>query len=61
MRGAPTLAIKELPGHRSLTTTQGYMHLSPTAAESAIRLLDERNITINCGGIVERGRTQNAN
>jgi integrase len=53
MRGAPMLAIKELAGHRSLMTTQGYMHLSPAAAESAIRLLDERMITADCGGIVE--------
>jgi len=61
MRGAPMLAIKELAGHRSLMTTQGYMHLSPAAAESAIRLLDERQILRNCGGIVETERQEKAN
>ena len=40
MRGAPTRAIQELAGHQDLVTTQRYMHLSPAAIESAIRLLD---------------------
>src|SRR5687767_3201650 len=30
MRGAPTRAINELAGHQDLTTTQRYMHLSPS-------------------------------
>ena len=42
MRGAPARAIQELAGHRDLTTTQRYMHLSPAAIEGAIRLLDQR-------------------
>jgi hypothetical protein len=50
----------ELAGHRSLMTTQGYMHLSPAAAESAIRLLDERQIVRSFGGIVETGRQEKA-
>ena len=41
MRGAPARAIQELAGHRDLSTTQRYMHLSPAAKEAAIRLLDE--------------------
>ncbi len=41
MKGAPTMAIQELAGHANITTTQRYMHLSPAAKESAIRLLDE--------------------
>jgi integrase len=40
MRGAPAKAIQELAGHQSLSTTLRYMHLSPAARESAIRLLD---------------------
>jgi integrase len=44
MRGAPARAIQELAGHQDLTTTQRYMHLSPAAIESAIRLLDRGNI-----------------
>ena len=41
MKGAPTLAIKEILGHRDIATTQRYMHLAPRAMESAIRLLDD--------------------
>jgi integrase len=40
MRGAPPRAIQELAGHRELGMTQRYMHLSPAALDSAIRLLD---------------------
>ena len=40
MRGAPVTAIQELAGHQDLGTTQRYMHLSPAAIESAIRLLE---------------------
>ena len=40
MRGAPARAIQELAGHADLTMTQRYMHLSPAALESAIRLLE---------------------
>ena len=40
MRGAPAHAIQELAGHQDLGTTQRYIHLSPAAIASAIRLLD---------------------
>lgn len=53
MRGAPALAIKELAGHTSLTTTLRYMHLSPAAADGAIRLLDERLVTASFGDMLE--------
>jgi len=38
--GAPAKAIQELAGHQNLGTTFRYMHLSPAARESAIRLLN---------------------
>lgn len=41
MRGAPARAIMELCGHADLGTTMRYMHLSPAARDSAIRLLEE--------------------
>jgi integrase len=41
MRGAPIKAIQELAGHRELGMTHWYMHLSPAALDSAIRLLDQ--------------------
>jgi len=43
MRGAPARAIHELAGHQNLTTTQRYMHLSPAALDTAIRLLERRD------------------
>ena len=41
MRGAPARAIQELAGHQDLMTTQRYMHLSPSAVQDAIRLLEQ--------------------
>ena len=40
MRGAPPKAIQELAGHRGLSTTLRYMHLSQAVKDSAIRLLE---------------------
>jgi integrase len=51
MRGAPARAIQELAGHQDLTTTQRYMHLSPAALDSAIRLLDSPGILPGRGDI----------
>jgi integrase len=53
MRGAPARAIQELAGPRSLRTTMRYMHLSPAALESAIRLLEATNSVQIRGDIVE--------
>jgi site-specific recombinase XerD len=41
MRGAPARAIQELAGHKELSMTQRYMHLSPAALDAAIRLLEQ--------------------
>ena len=53
MRGAPARAIQELAGHMDLSTTQRYMHLSPAAIDSAIRLLESSGIDARRGDIVE--------
>jgi integrase len=53
MRGAPAKAIQELAGHEDLTTTLRYMHLSPSAREGAIKLLNRRDDPADFGDIVE--------
>ena len=58
MRGAPAGMIQQLAGHENVSTTQGYMHLSPTAADSALRLADERIVTTNFGDILETSQAE---
>ena len=55
MRGAPPRAIQELAGHRELGMMQRYMHLSPAALDSTIRLLDQPVILQNFGDLGETG------
>ena len=60
MRGAPARAIQELAGHKDLSTSQRYMHLSPAAVESAIRLLEQPSPVPKFGDILEteNGRSE---
>jgi hypothetical protein len=56
MRGAPARAIQELAGHKDLSTSQRYMHLSPAAVEAAVRLLEQPNPVQGRGDSVETER-----
>jgi integrase len=60
MRGAPARAIQELAGHQNLTTTQRYMHLSPAALDSAIRLLEQPDREKFRGDMLATGDRENA-
>jgi integrase len=60
MRGAPVRAIQELAGHKDITTTQRYMHLSPAAVEGAVRLLEQPSPVSSFGDILETAIDQNA-
>ncbi len=53
MHAVPALIIQQCAGHRDLATTQRYRHLSPTAAEDAIRVLEHRKNGAQFGDIVE--------
>jgi site-specific recombinase XerD len=57
MQGAPLRAIQELAGHREITMTQRYMHVSPAAIDGAIRLLDRPVSSVARGEIVATAGT----
>ncbi|MBS2031763.1 MAG: tyrosine-type recombinase/integrase [Deltaproteobacteria bacterium] len=44
MRAVAPVTIKELAGHKSLSTTMRYMHLSPSEKDRAIAMLDDRPV-----------------
>ena len=52
MRGAASVAIQELAGHRQLSMTERYMHLTHASAEGAIRLLDPPSASAHLGNMV---------
>jgi hypothetical protein len=61
LRGAAARAIQGLAGHQEIGATQRYMHLSPAAIDSAIRLLDSPGILPNRGNIVATAPTATEN
>lgn len=42
MRGVPVRSIQALAGHQELSSTLGYMHVSPQAIEEAVRVFESR-------------------
>ena len=53
MAGVPAMAIKELAGHASLSTTQRYMHLSPSAKGLAVAALEKQTAAVLFGDSLE--------
>jgi len=53
MKGVPVRAIQELAGHRDLSTTMRYMHLSPSTLDDGIRTLERRESPPSRGDILE--------
>lgn len=53
MQGAPMRGVQELARHQSLAMTQRYPHLSPSALDATIRLLEHRPTQRAVGDSVE--------
>jgi len=53
MRGAPARAIQLLAGHKDTSTTERYMHLTPSALTAAIRLLRDAPHPAPTGDMLE--------
>ena len=47
--------IQQLTGHKDLSTTLRYMHLSPASIEDGIRALDEPRARTEFGELLETG------
>jgi hypothetical protein len=45
--------VKELAGHRDISTTMRYVHLAPSVLTDAIALLEGRGVSLQRGDIVE--------
>ena len=53
MAGVPAMAIKNLAGHASLSTSQRYMHLSPSAKGLAVEALEKQTAALLFGDSLE--------
>ena len=53
-----TVSMQQLGGHQNLSTTQRYLHLTPTALENAIRLLDPPSVPALPGNMAETAEGQ---
>ncbi len=56
MAGASVLAIKEMAGHKSISTTMRYMHMSPNHMDEAVALLEGRRARNGDGVETEVGK-----
>jgi len=55
MSGAPIKAVQELLGHRDLTTTQKYAHLTPDCKKAVVEQLEQAIAGKKCGTNVAHG------
>ena len=60
MKGVPLKVVQELLGHATLDMTMRYAHLSPSVPQEAVRLLDDRGISVASTAPEEGARTATA-